>query len=631
MPVDSALIAALLAPVTAEAPAGKDLRYDARYDQVKEARREDLELPPGGLATERKLADWPAVVRLASALLEKQTKDLQLGAWLTEALLKKDGLAGLATGLDVLHGILDRYWEGCFPAWDEDDPELRAGPLELVGGKFDVLVRQTPIAPGVSLLAHQLSRAVPTEEEGKSNKEKRTARDEALAEGKMAPEEADKAVAGAPKAYYKALVADTDAAIASLAGLERVADEKFGRDAPSFLKLRGALDEMRRVAGAILAQKLIEDPDPIIEVAEEEFGAFPPPEGWNADGGGLPPEPVNAADAAARVGVAARFLRKQAPSNPAPYLMLRGFRWGELRAAPNGSGVAIDPKLLEAPPTATRTKLKGLLLDGNWPELLEQCEAVMATPQGRGWLDLQRYALTACTRLGAGYDAVAQAVRTELRTLLATLPQLAETTLMDDTPTANRETQAWLAAEGLLDGAAPAAPAAADGADARLDDRTAALDAALAEDDATSEHGGLKAGARRRGGNTPAAATAPDPFAYARSELAQGRPNRAIELLLGELARERSPRGRFVRQTQIAYVMVEAGHHAVARPILEQLVSTIDSRSLEEWEAGPLVAQPMALLCRVIDKLEEGYSSTRAELYLRICRLDPLQAIPLQL
>jgi type VI secretion system protein ImpA len=115
----------------------------------------------------------------------------------------------------------------------------------------------------------------------------------------------------------------------------------------------------------------------------------------------------------------------------------------------------------------------------------------------------------------------------------------------------------------------------------------------------------------------------------ARGELAQGRPNRAIELLVSELARERSPRGRFVRQTQVAYVMVEAGLDAVARPILEKLISTIDERGLEDWESGPLVAQPMALLCRVLDRLGDG-SGDRDGLYLRICRLDPLQAIALQ-
>jgi type VI secretion system protein ImpA len=300
--------------------------------------------------------------------------------------------------------------------------------------------------------------------------------------------------------------------------------------------------------------------------------------------------------------------------------MLRGLRWGELR----GSSGELDPRLLEAPPTAVRVRLKELLLDRRWSALLDQCEAAMAMPHARGWLDLQRYALTACGHLGGGYDAVAAAVRGELRTLLAALPQLPEATLMDDTPAANAETYAWLAAEGLLaDGASETSP----GADSSVTDQTGAMSAALAQDDATSEHGGLRAGHRRRVlGDRPSTR---DPFALARGELASGRPNRAIELLLAELSRERSPRGRFVRETQIAFVMVEGGLHVVARPILEKLVATIDERSLEEWESGPLVAQPMALLCRVLDALGED-ADARAALYLRICRLDPLQAIALQ-
>jgi type VI secretion system protein ImpA len=34
----------------------------------------------------------------------------------------------------------------------------------------------------------------------------------------------------------------------------------------------------------------------------------------------------------------------------------------------------------------------------------------MATAPGRGWLDLQRYALTACAQLGTGHDAIAAAI-----------------------------------------------------------------------------------------------------------------------------------------------------------------------------------------------------------------------------
>jgi len=257
---------------------------------------------------------------------------------------------------------------------------------------------------------------------------------------------------------------------------------------------------------------------------------------------------------------------------------------------------------------------------------------VMATPQGRGWLDLQRYVLTACDRLGGSYDGVAAGVRAELRTLLTALPQLREMTLMDDAPTANGETQDWLDGQGLGPRDTDTMPLAdgngAGAADTEIADQTEALEGALAEEDATSEHGGLRSGPRRRPSPGHSVA-ARDPFATARGELAQGRPNRAIELLVAELARERSPRGRFVRQTQIAYVMVEAGLDAVARPILEKLVSTIDDRGLEDWESGPLVAQPMSLLCRVLDRLADG-SGDRDGLYLRICRLDPLQAIALQ-
>lgn len=614
MPVDTTLIEALLIPVAGDKPAGTELRYDPRYDQVKEARREDPDLPRGPQEGPRKLADWPGVVKLSRELIEKESKDLQLAAWLTEGLLNRDGLCGLATGVRLVHGILDAYWDGCFPEWDEEDPELRAGPLEWIGSRFDVPVKQIRIAPnGPSFLDYQVSRTIPTESEVEGNKEKREQRNVALSEGKPAPEGVDKAIAETGKAFYKTLVSDLDAAISAVAELEKVADARFGRDAPSMMKLRGALDEFRRLAVSILTQKLIDDPDPIEEVAAED-GAT----GVVEESGVLTPEPVSPADAANRVSVAARFLRKLDASNPGPYLMLRGLRWGELRAA--AAQGELNPKLLEAAPTATRARLKGLLLDGKWSELLEQCEAVMATPQGRGWLDLQRYALTACAQLG--YDAVGAALRDQLRVLLTAIPQLPEMTLMDDSPTANPETQAWLAEEQLTGGIAAPPPAASAGDEARSAEDLEVVQEALTQEASTSKHGGLAAGPRRRPGR--------DVFDVAKSEMAQGRVRNGIELLLAEVGREQSPRGRFLRQTQLAWIMVESGMDKVARPILERLVNTIDEKGLEQWESGPLVAQPLALLCRVMDRANETETSDRYQLYLRICRLDTLQAMALQ-
>jgi type VI secretion system protein ImpA len=633
MPMEQTSVDALLAPIGGDNPSGKNLRYDSRYAELKEARREDDVLPEGGLATARKLADWPRTAALARQLLEKETKDLQVAAWLAEALLRREGFGGFATGLTVVRELTARFWDTCYPEWDEEDPELRAAPLEWIATKLELAVRQTPIEPhGASFLDYLTSRSVPTQSEADSKSDKREARAAAIADGKPLPEAVDTAIAEAPKAYYKTLVADLDAANAALNALARAADEKLGRDGPSFSKLSAAIDEIKRFAAATLAQKLIDDPDPIVE--DVSVGDYAPPSGWTAEGA-MPAEPVSGADAAARVAAAARFLRKQDPTNPAPYLMLRGLRWGELRArgadTGSGDGDGVDPRLLEAPATAVRSRLKTALLDEKWDELLEQCEGVMAAPHGRGWLDLQRYVLTACEHLGSGYEPVASAIRGELRTLLTALPRLPEMTLMDDTPTANADTQSWLAAEGLT-GDAPAPDDSTRLADSDIGDQTASLVEGITDDDATSEPGGLRAGARRRGRPSSDAASARrDPFALARNELAQGRPNRAIELLSNELARERSPRGRFVRQTQIAYVMVESGLDAAARPILESLAHTIEERRLEEWEAGPLLAQPLALLCRVAAKLDGGVAADPAnETYQRVCRLDPLQAIALQ-
>jgi type VI secretion system protein ImpA len=71
---------------------------------------------------------------------------------------------------------------------------------------------------------------------------------------------------------------------------------------------------------------------------------------------------------------------------------------------------------------------------------------------------------------------------------------------------------------------------------------------------------------------------------------------------------------------------VDAGLESVAVPILQELLAQIEAHKLEEWEAGEVVAQPLALLYRCLDKVE-GDQSAKRDLYLRLCRLDPLQAI----
>jgi type VI secretion system protein ImpA len=78
-------------------------------------------------------------------------------------------------------------------------------------------------------------------------------------------------------------------------------------------------------------------------------------------------------------------------------------------------------------------------------------------------------------------------------------------------------------------------------------------------------------------------------------------------------------------------MMVEAGLEPIAVPILEDLLTLVEQHNLAEWEAGELVAEPMALLHRCMDKVPDAVKGghTQASLYPRICSLDPLQAMNL--
>ena len=75
-------------------------------------------------------------------------------------------------------------------------------------------------------------------------------------------------------------------------------------------------------------------------------------------------------------------------------------------------------------------------------------------------------------------------------------------------------------------------------------------------------------------------------------------------------------------------MMVESGFEGVALPILQEMGALIQKHGLEEWEAGDTVAQPLGLLYRCLERLQPGAAETEG-LYLRICRLDPLQAMQL--
>ena len=150
----------ILAPLTDDRPVGEDLRYASVYDEIKEARRADDLLDRGDWQRDIKTSDWSAVIKLASEALSTRTKDLQIAAWLTEALVNTDGFAGLATGLQILNGFLQHYWEQVYPEIEDGDLDFRAASFEFMNDKFGVYTTQIPLTdPAVNpwLFFHKMA------------------------------------------------------------------------------------------------------------------------------------------------------------------------------------------------------------------------------------------------------------------------------------------------------------------------------------------------------------------------------------------------------------------------------------------------------------------------------------------
>jgi type VI secretion system ImpA/VasJ family protein len=297
-------------------------------------------------------------------------------------------------------------------------------------------------------------------------------------------------------------------------------------------------------------------------------------------------EPETADEATDIIAVAARILRRERPGDPAGYLLPRALRWGEVRAG----GEHVDPRILEAPTTAQKTHLKTLFLDKKYDELLEAAEELMATPVGRGWLDLQRYAILSTEKLGQSHQQVSNALRSAVSSLLRDLPVLIEASLMDDSPTASRDTMSWLEAEGLLPGPEP---------EGRQEERSRAAEA----DRIIREAGFDRAAAMAQTGD----------------------PEGAVEMLMERAEHERSERDRFLAKTEAVRIMIDHDMSVVARPILDEIVSLIEKHQLEDWEPAEVVAKPIGLLIRCLDP--ESEASLRKELHPRLAKLDPLMAI----
>lgn len=406
---------AILTPIAGDNPSGDNLRYEGEYDAIQEARRADDVLDQGDWQHEVKVADWNEAYSLAVDALTNKTKDLQISAWLLEALTHTRGFEGIAQGLEVINGLLEQFWETLYPEIDEGDLDYRVGPLEFVNDKIWFPIKEIPITDpgrtqGYSWNKWQESRNVGYEsqtvnEYGDVIDDKKNARDEKIADGKLTAEDFDAAVNSCPRAYYESLEEQINRCIEAFTRLDEMVDEKFGREAPRLAEFRTSLEDCHQLALKIVKQKRIEEPDPEPEPEPEPQYADEP---FEQDDGAVYDEGNDAAGGdSASVQVPPQAPAPSMPSVQAVQGQVGGYRVNRILG---GAGIE------EAVWQDTLDKLSK---DGIKPALEQLLGASCSAQSVREKTNFQLLMARLCLR--ANRADLARPIIEELNTLIETL------------------------------------------------------------------------------------------------------------------------------------------------------------------------------------------------------------------
>lgn len=137
------------------------------------------------------------------------------------------------------------------------------------------------------------------------------------------------------------------------------------------------------------------------------------------------------------------FLREQPQGYLSAYRLMRCVRWDTLTDVPPHE--ASGKTRLVAPRAELRAQLKRLLLQRQWPGLLDRVEQAFAEGANHFWLDLQYYAFTAQDQAGGEFSRVRDLLATDCALMLERLPGLEQLAFTDGTPFADDTTLEWIA------------------------------------------------------------------------------------------------------------------------------------------------------------------------------------------
>ena len=295
---------ALLAPLSDAAPSGADLEYDAAFLALDEASRVKAEQQFGDTVIAATEPDWRTMKEQALLLFER-TRDVRVAIQLMRAGARLTGFGGFASGLALVHGLLERHWDTLHPqldASDNNDPTMRLNALD-------------PLADDDTVIADL--RAAPLG----ASRGSITVRQIELAFGKVdaLPGEAAPSEAGALQGIREAggdmpsLLAAMAACHEHVRGIEAIIGAKIGASrGPDLKALRSVTQCLARAAQAAGGESTASGGDTVAASTPAR--------------GGAPGSIATRDDALQALDRVCEWIERHEPTNPAPLLIRRAKR-----------------------------------------------------------------------------------------------------------------------------------------------------------------------------------------------------------------------------------------------------------------------------------------------------------------
>ncbi|MDP9901048.1 type VI secretion system protein TssA [Variovorax ginsengisoli] len=307
--MDKAQIQRWLDPLD-EDTTGADLEYDPTALELSQAANGRPETQFGAAEPPA----WTTARELAESLFERN-RDLRTAMLWTRAMVHLEGLEGLASGLFLLHGLLERFWDTLHPRPDPDDGDIFAristlGTLDSLDGMLGD-IRQSP------LLADRRLGGLRMRDVEIALDRLPARQDEAMS----TPGQIQGQIADNPDLAERLRVCVAEA-LASLKDLQSLMNDRFGMDSAVDIK------QLRLMLTGV--QSLLPSDDEAVadEVGgDDEAGS---PDGTALSAGRRAAGGVHSVesrqDAVRAIQLVCAYLERSEPTNPAQLLLRRAER-----------------------------------------------------------------------------------------------------------------------------------------------------------------------------------------------------------------------------------------------------------------------------------------------------------------